>query len=154
MPYIIVSSMLYAGGFIWILKLNLDALDKGFGLFVHGVLTPTVLFVLSIFLIPLTGGLCEDYSQGERVGYFTKISKKGIFWKTWEIKIQVGTGEMAALQSPHSFSTLDDRLAREILKNLGGKARVHYSGWLVMPFCKGSSGYTITKIDWLDGKEE
>lgn len=96
-----------------------------------------------------TTGFYPKYSKGERIGYFTKVSYKGILWKTHELQVQVGTGQMAALQAPHPFSC-DQKTADEIKSHLGHKARIHYSEWLIMPYRKGASGYWIDKIEWLD----
>ena len=65
---------------------------------------PFVASLLCIFLIPATGGMLSGYSEGIREGYITKFSEKGIIWKTYEAQIQIGTGELAALQAPFAFS--------------------------------------------------
>ena len=39
------------------------------------------------FIIFATFAATENYSQGERIGFITKFSFKGRFWKSWEEKI-------------------------------------------------------------------
>ena len=111
-------------------------------------------FCLALFTIPggvsviprMTSGLCPNYSVGVREGYITKVSRKGVIWKTWEIEVQVGTGEMAALQAPHEFS-VDETMINSVEANLGKRCRVSYTEWLLMPYRIGSSGYEITKVE-------
>lgn len=99
------------------------------------------------FLVKATTGLLPDYSEGMRTGYLTKISKKGVFWKTWEVEMQVGAGEQAALQQPWHFSVADEKLAQTLRTSLGRKATVEYREWLLMPYSIGESGYVSEKVD-------
>lgn len=107
-----------------------------------------VAFFLCCALIPATGGLLRGYSEGVREGYVTKISEKGIIWKTYEAQIQVGTGEMTALQSPFEFSVPkgNKALYQDIQKNLGKKVVIEYVGWLIAPYWIGSSNIELTNI--------
>lgn len=121
--------------------------------------TPIVLLVCglvfglpSIPMIAATGGLTPDYGHGHRDGYITKISTKGVYWKTVEAEVQVGTGEMAALQSPWRVSIPDPKVADLAERLTGKKVRVHYTEWLIQPFSRGESGYEaqgITPIEEL-----
>ena len=76
-------------------------------LFLIGIL----ILLLSIIMVPwyfkLTTGFMPTYSEGERIGYVTKLTAKGIFWKTWEGEMQMGTGELASLQEHFHFSVYD-----------------------------------------------
>lgn len=94
----------------------------------------------------MTGGFYENYSEGERVGFVTKLSKKGFFWKTWEAQLQVGTGELAALQEPFSFSVADPELVEFLESSLGtaNRVRITYSQWLVTPFRIGENSHVAT----------
>lgn len=122
----------------------------------YEIVVPIIWVVCAAFLvvfifIPLcaaTGGLLPGYSEGERVGYITKASTKGVFWKTNELQVQIGAGEMAALQEPHPFSAPDSELFRKAGSGLGRKATVHYRQWLIMPYWIGESGYEVTAIRW------
>lgn len=91
----------------------------------------------------------RGYSDGTREGYITKVSEKGIYWKTIEGQIQVGTGEMAALQNPFDFSIPKHRkdLQEAITQNLGKKVRINYIQWLIMPYSIGDSGYEVVSIE-------
>lgn len=95
------------------------------------------------------GGLMSGYSDGVREGYITKVSDKGVVWKTWEGQIQVGTGEMAALQQPFDFSIPKNKrdLHEAAMTNLGKRVRITYVEWLLMPYSVGSSGYEVVSIE-------
>jgi hypothetical protein len=99
-------------------------------------------------LIASTGGLYDGYSEGYREGFVTKISHKGLIWKTWEGQMQVGVGELAALQEPFKFSMRDTEVIK-LVQSLAGDQRVklHYTEWLIMPFKIGDSGYEIVKVE-------
>ena len=109
---------------------------------------PFIAFLLCLPLIPVTGGMLRGYSDGTREGFVTKLSEKGIVWKTYESQIQVGTGDMAALQTPFEFSVpkSNKELYDKVKENLGKKVRVEYIEWFVMPYWVGSSGYELTNI--------
>lgn len=95
------------------------------------------------------GGLIRGYSDGVREGYITKVSDKGVVWKTWEGQIQVGTGEMAALQQPFDFSIPKNKrdLYEAAMVNLGKRVRITYVEWLLIPYSVGSSGYEVVSIE-------
>lgn len=105
-------------------------------------------------LCGVTGGLFPNYSEGDRLGYITKASRKGIIWTTNEVEMQIGTGEMAALQSPHPLSIPDDELFEQVVSRIGDKCKVHYEQWLIMPFWVGKSGYEVKRIEWIDSADQ
>lgn len=111
------------------------------------------LFFLS--LIPMHfEGLYRGYGMGERTGYITKLSEKGIFWKTIEGQIQVGTGNMSALQEPFDFTIRKlrpDLIAlADSLGTTSSRVKIHYVQWLVMPCYVGDSGYEVDDIEVLE----
>lgn len=116
-----------------------------------GYLGAVILYVLSFFaFVPVccaTGGLLSGYSDGEREGYITKISVKGIIWKTNEIEVQVGTGEQAALQAPHQFSVVDQAVLASVKANVGKRVKIRYVQWLLQPYSRGDSGYEVTSVE-------
>ena len=113
-------------------------------------------FVLSLLYVLLsipmtqvalrsTTGLMPDYGHGERIGYITKLSHKGVIWKTWEGQMQLGVGELASLQSAFPFSVPDPGVRKTIERYVGQKTRVRlkYRQWFLMPYRLGDSGYEI-----------
>ena len=108
-----------------------------------------------VCILPLhCEGLYRGYSVGERTGYITKIADKGIIWKTIEGQIQVGTGNMSALQAPFDFTIRKSRPDLIALADSVGtsnvKIKLHYVQWLVMPYYVGSSGYEVDSIEILE----
>ena len=54
-----------------------------------GVLVVALLFWLFWHFVVVIGWM-PNYSEGERTGQFYKVSKKGIFYKSWEGTIYLG----------------------------------------------------------------
>ena len=101
-------------------------------------------------ILNLTSGLGKGYSSGIRSGYITKASEKGFIWKTYECEMQIGSGEMSALQEPWQFSIpkSEKDLFDKVNGNIGKKAVVHYDQWLIMPARIGDSWYEATSINF------
>jgi len=101
--------------------------------------------------IGFTGGLLPEYSVGVRDGYVTKLSHSGVVFKTWEGQLQVGTGNMAALQEPFRYSVPDEKLRAALDQNArsGDRVRVHYREYLVPNFREGGSSYIVTDVEVL-----
>jgi hypothetical protein len=144
---VLLLTWLAVVAFAWV-RLH-DKYDAWFAIGGIAFVGLAVAVLLAYPVSALTGGLLPGYSNGERIGYVTKASTKGVIWKTNEVEVQVGTGEMAALQAPHPLSVPDEAVFAEITSNIGRKARIHYSEWFVQPWRRGDSGYEITRVEWL-----
>ena len=101
---------------------------------------------MSVPVAGLTGGFMKTFSEGERVGYLVKISKRGVLFKTYDAEIQMGTGEQAALQEPFQFSIVDKELIEFARKNIGKKVEVKYTEFLLTDFRKSSNGYVVSEM--------
>ena len=87
------------------------------------------------------GGCSPNYSDGYRSGFVSKVSKKGVFLKSWEGEMMIGgvvtsditNGTMIA--EKWYFSCKDDALAQRIsdLAMTGKRVRLHYRQWLCGP---------------------
>lgn len=147
MWFVILSAILIITAFVLLWASTRDEWEtRILGSLMILLIMPLVLFVIGYPAIRFTTGLMLDYSTGEREGYVTKFSQKGIFYKTWEGQIQIGTGEMAALQEPWLFSVPDD-LALSVQSHLGDRVRVTYDEALLLPFRDGETSYLITNIE-------
>lgn len=124
--------------------------NDGVSAFMNGLGVAVIVTVLvSVIFVPLagvTGGFFENYSTGTREGFITKVSVKGFFWKTNEAQIQVGTGQMAALQEPFSFSISDPDMALLVESYLGERVRIKYKQWLIQPYKYGGTSYDCVSI--------
>lgn len=130
------------------IKENNSIFESVFTSLIYWMVGLFVSFVICAVFIPMTGGLMRGYGEGIREGYITKISDKGVIWKTYEAQIQVGTGEMAALQKPFEFSIPKNNkeLYNSIKENIGKKVNIEYTQWLLMPYQIGDSDIELTKV--------
>ncbi len=92
------------------------------------------------------GTLHWTYSQGERVGYVQKFSRKGFACKTWE-------GELAMVSVPGStpekfyFTVREDAVADAVNKSLGKRVALKYQQHLGVPTsCFGDTEYFIGEV--------
>jgi energy-coupling factor transporter transmembrane protein EcfT len=140
---------------IWnIVKRQYDAsIAFVFGMFLLLLLVGFGTAIVSTPVIKTMGGLQENYSEGLREGYVTKLSNTGIIWKTNEGQLQIGTGQMAALQEPWHFSCPDKDVWDRLNKLLGKKVRIRYRQWLLQPYSEGDSGYEVVSVMPLDEVE-
>ena len=108
-----------------------------------------VVFPIVWWLVSATGGLMPNYGEGVKYGYLTKMSHHGLCWKTYEGRMQVGTGEMAALQQPFSFCVPDKDVRDQIAPLIGTGQRVglKYRHWFWIPFRRGSSNCEIIGVE-------
>lgn len=154
--FLLVTSA-WVFGLVWFwsaAKLRLDLDDKvGLSVIITGV--AVILGLLGVPLCKATGGLMPDYGAGTREGYLTKISKKGFFWKTWEAEMQIGSGDLAAIQAPFAFSVPYDETAEKIRANLGKRIRLEYRQWIFTPYQIGDSDYECKEVVFhpADGKD-
>lgn len=113
-----------------------------------------ILMTLLLLLgLPLLGfaawtwiSLNVSYSNGERVGYVQKISKKGWACKTWE-------GELSMISIPGSvpqtfeFTVRDESVARNLLDAAGKRVAITYDQHRFVPSqCFGETEYFVTAI--------
>ena len=86
------------------------------------------------------------YSNGERVGYIQKISKKGWVCKTWEGELSMVNVPGAAPQI-FSFSVRDEAVARGILDAAGKRVAITYEQHRGVPSsCFGETEYFVSAI--------
>jgi hypothetical protein len=87
------------------------------------------------------------YSEGERVGYVQKFSRKGFVCKTWE-------GELAMVSMPGStpekfyFTVREDAVADRVNRSLGKRVAIKYEQHLGVPTsCFGETEYFIGQVN-------
>lgn len=115
-----------------------------------GIVVYACLFIVLFLSVPsflcVTNGFYKDYSTGERLGCITKISQKGLIWKTWEGELQTVSGDVAVPGLVFLFSVPDPEVLEEVRDRIGQKVRIQYTEWLLQPYRRGSSGYEIVKV--------
>jgi hypothetical protein len=109
--------------------------------------------LIVVVIVPLVGltawtwiTLHVAYSNGERVGYVQKISRKGWVCKTWE-------GELAMVSMPgtapqiFSFTVPSDVVARKVMDAEGQRVALIYDQHRGVPSkCFGETEYFITGV--------
>ena len=125
-----------------------------------GLTGPFMLLVLVAFVIFAYISATENYSEGERIGFITKFSHKGRFWKSWEGELnmtQTGMNTSSLFdfsidnekESPYLISMVDSAV------NNGWKVKLTYhqtyfKNWFGN---RGETDYFITDIQILDRSE-
>jgi lysophospholipid acyltransferase (LPLAT)-like uncharacterized protein len=116
-----------------------------------------ILLPLTIATIILTLAACYllfvlkwSYSEGQRIGYVQKFSKKGWICKSWE-------GELAmfpvvAMQAEKFlFTVRDDAVANKLSQSLGKKIALHYEEHKGVPTsCFGETPYYVVEVRVLE----
>lgn len=114
--------------------------------------SPVEISVKNLFL----GFLCMalfvgcSYSDGDRVGYLQKLSRKGWLCKTHE-------GELAMTTVPGvaptlwTFSVWDDDVAKKLDGQMGKRVVLHYREFRFVPTtCFGETNYFVDRADISD----
>ncbi len=109
--------------------------------------------------ITIFGVLCatENYSEGERIGFLTKFSHKGRFFKSWEGELNLTQTGMNT-SSLFDFSVDNDREDKKLIAlidsavNNGWKVKLNYhetnfKNWFRN---RGETNYFINSIKVLD----
>jgi hypothetical protein len=111
--------------------------------------------VIPLALLVVLGGaawlwtlvtLTFNYSDGDRIGYVQKFSRKGWVCRTWE-------GELAMTPVPGAapeifyFTVRDDAVAKKVTEAEGKKVALHYDEKRGIPSsCFGDTRYFIGNV--------
>lgn len=104
-------------------------------------------------------GCSENYSNGERIGFVTKFSQRGLIWKSWEGELNLTQTGMNT-SSTFQFSIDNDREDKATIKTLdsaatlGWKVKLRYhettgKNWFSN---RGETNHFITHVEILDRK--
>lgn len=111
----------------------------------------TVAIIGGGLFIARIGGCQSNYSNGTRVGVVTKLSEKGVIFKSWEAQAVQGgvrmTSEGAAVANVFDFN-VDPQMVEEVKKamNSGKPVKLTYHQWLIRPMSIGSD-YVVNKVE-------
>jgi hypothetical protein len=90
--------------------------------------------------------LTFSYSDGDRVGYVQKFSRKGWVCRTWEGELAM-TPVPGAVPQMFYFTVRDDALAKQITTLEGKKVALHYKEKKGIPSsCFGDTSYFISEV--------
>ncbi len=115
--------------------------------------------LIGILIIVLIGALLTflstqlAYSEGDRAGVVSKLSKKGYVIKTHEGELNVGAqgqvGNMANNLWAFTVVSGDEKLSKEIEDAMtsGKRVKLHYEQRYLKFFWMGDTEYFVTKIE-------
>jgi len=87
-----------------------------------------------------------EYASGTKAGVINVIQRKGVIFKTWEGKL-IQSGFKANIQSNEfDFSVTDDNIARQLERNSGKEANLHYKRYFGGLPWRGMQGYIVDSI--------
>jgi hypothetical protein len=105
-----------------------------------------ILLPIIIFALWATITLSWSYSEGDRVGYVQKLSRKGALCKTWEGELATATLP-GALPEKFYFSVRDDSVAKLISAAQGSRVTLSYEQHVGVPSrCFGETEYFVTGV--------
>lgn len=115
------------------------------------LISALVITVIIPPLVSLTGGYDHAYSTGERTGVVTKLSKKGIIWKSWEGELlQAGLKGTPAgsVANIIGFNVQDEELIAkiEIAQKSGDAITIKYEQWFIRPIWI-DNGMVVVEVD-------
>ena len=100
---------------------------------------------LVLFFAALVGSLAGhqyEFGVGERSGRLVKLSREGVFFKTWEGELRVSESSAQTW----SFTVPAEPLARELRERMGADLTLHYSKRLVGLPWVGDSAYLVDGV--------
>lgn len=90
--------------------------------------------------------LTFSYSDGDRVGYIQKFSRKGWICRTWEGEIAMSPVP-GALPQIFAFTVRDDAVANKMKGLEGKKISIHYKEKRGVPSsCFGDTSYFVSDV--------
>lgn len=116
-----------------------------------------LVFVVVVFFVAIgsTFGIMPNYSDGEKSGYLTSLTHKGIMVKTWEGVMNMGgmrhetdaEGRAHLVPNIMNFTVQDPELVKKLEEKLkdGSFVTLSYSQWFMKPWNVGSS-YIVKEI--------
>lgn len=113
-----------------------------------GKLTIATVILLPALIFTIWAGvaLSYSYSDGNRVGYVQKLSRKGWLCKTWEGELQISNIPGSA-PIIFQFSVRSDSVARAIEALAGRQVQIHYEQHVGVPSnCFGETEYFVDAV--------
>ena len=109
------------------------------------LITIALIILVTIPMIIFFGGLFPNYSVGERTGVVTKLSLKGLIWKSNEGDMLVGSvaadSNGTAFPIVWNFSVKDNATAKaiETASEKGNRVTLHYHQYWIKSICYSTS---------------
>lgn len=99
--------------------------------------------IIALISVVTLSGCVPKYSEGTRVGVITKLSYKGIFWKSWEGSINQGgtkqttdsEGNSQVVTNAIEFNVSNPEIIDKLKAAVdsGNRVEITYRQWLIHP---------------------
>jgi hypothetical protein len=110
------------------------------------ILTGVLLVPIILVALYTAAVMALTFSQGDRVGYVQKLSKKGWLCRTWEGELAMASMP-GAMPEVFNFSIRDDKVAAQVNEAQGKKVVLQYKQKRGLPTtCFGETEYFITGV--------
>lgn len=115
------------------------------------------LHILSLSALVAISACGRGYSEGDRAGVVSKLSNKGLVYKSWEGQLNLGgttNSTDGIVASTWEFTVVDPTLVPKIQEamNSGKRVNLHYSQWLASG-CTMDTQYEVTGVTSSDEKK-
>ena len=114
----------------------------------------SILLFLLLSLTYILFMLFANYSEGSRTGYVTKISHKGVVFKTYEGELNFGffggsANNGKAAENVWYFSVVDSKVAQQVEKasKAGHKVTLYYKQKYIKISLRGDTEYLVYKAE-------
>ncbi len=125
-------------------------MDLEFKLIIGFFSTIALVVVLLVGVKLIANKPIFNYSEGERVGVLRKISKKGLFYKTYEGELMLNAGMGTVKLDTFNFSVSSQSVADSLNANIGKEIKIHYNQYLLVPYRVGSRSYVIDGFELVE----
>ena len=115
--------------------------------------------LLAVVVLTVLSSCSENYSRGEKVGTVIEFAQSGLFWDSWDGRLNLTQTGMNTAGEPFTFSLDNDRVDQDSLIHLlyqaqieGWKIKVKYHkvmGWNWFSN-RGRSDYFVDDVTVLD----
>jgi prepilin-type N-terminal cleavage/methylation domain-containing protein len=134
--------------------------NKAFTL-VEVMIVVFIIGILAAILMPVIGGvngISKEYSTGSRVGVVTKLSEKGLVWKSWEGELNMGgvksvtnsNGDSVTVANTFTFSVAPEAVEKtQAALNSGRRVQLHYRQWFVKPMTIDNE-HVVTDVKYVE----
>lgn len=116
-----------------------------------------ILFALTMLFALTACG--PNYSNGDRVGTVSKLSNKGLIFRSWEGQLIQGgmmnktdsEGKSSLVANTLEFNVQDPEVVKQLqdAMNTGKRVKLTYTEWAIAPITIENS-YVITSVTVLD----
>jgi len=114
--------------------------------------------IVLVFMVAFLAGCGRNYSNGSRVGVVTKLSEKGVIWKSWEGELNLGgvrqgtdaNGNSSVVPNIFEFNA-DPSVVSKLQEAMrtGKRVELVYRQWLIAPLSI-SNDHVIIEVKTLD----